>query len=148
MHNLRTTALAAGLMIALCATAASAQPAYITAAVANPARPAADTARDPLRKPIGMMVFAHVKPATYVLELIPGGGYFERIFSISSDHSGHLYEAVPVMGSADASPKSNGVAADPHFGNITELNMSAGGDVAKYAPYDLIWTSQGITTCT
>jgi predicted methyltransferase len=143
MQNLkRTAALAAGLMIALCATAASAQPAYITAAVANPARPAADTARDPLRKPIDMMVFAQVKPGDHVLELIPGGGYFERIFSGVVGPNGHLYEAIPVMGAADASPKSNGVAADPHFSNITELNMSAPGDIAKNAPYDLIWTSQ------
>src|SRR5665213_756029 len=106
MQNLkRAAALAAGLMIALCATAALAQPAYITAAVANPARPAADTARDPLRKPIDMMVFARIKPGDHVLELIPGGGYFERIFSGVVGPSGHLYEAVPVMGSADASPK-------------------------------------------
>ena len=143
MQNLkRTAALAAGLMIALCATAASAQPAYVTAAVANPARPAADTARDPLRKPVDMMVFAQVKPGDHVLELIPGGGYFERIFSGAVGPSGHVYEAIPVMGAADASPKSNGIAADPHFANITELNMSAPGDIAKDAPYDLIWTSQ------
>jgi predicted methyltransferase len=143
MQNLkRTAALAAGLMIALCATAASAQPAYITAAVANPARPAADTARDPLRKPIDMMVFAQVKPGDHVLELIPGGGYFERIFSGVVGPNGHVYEAIPAIGGSDASPKSNGIAADPHFTNITELNLTAPGDVAKNAPYDLIWTSQ------
>ncbi len=143
MQNLkRTAALAAGLMIALCATAASAQPAYVTAAVANPARPAADTARDPLRKPIDMMVFAQVKPGDHVLELIPGGGYFERIFSGVVGPNGHVFEAVPAVGGSDASPKSNGIAADPHFNNITELNMSAGGEVAKNAPYDVIWTSQ------
>ncbi len=143
MQNLKkSAALAAGLMIALCASAASAQPAYITAAVANPARPTADVARDPLRKPVDMMVFAQVKPGDHVLELIPGGGYFERIFSGVVGPNGRLYEAIPVMGASDASPKSNGVAADPHFSNITELNMSAPGDIAKNAPYDLIWTSQ------
>jgi predicted methyltransferase len=143
MQNLkRTAALAAGLMMALCATAASAQPAYITAAVANPARPAADTARDPLRKPIDMMVFAQVKPGDHALELIPGGGYFERIFSGVVGPNGHVYEAIPAIGGSDASPKSNGIAADPHFTNITELNLTAPGDVAKNAPYDLIWTSQ------
>jgi predicted methyltransferase len=143
MQNLkRTAALAAGLMIALCATAASAQPAYVTAAVADPARPAADTARDPARKPIDMMVFAQVKPGDHVLELIPGGGYFERIFSGVVGPNGHVYEAIPAIGGSDASPKSNGIAADPHYVNITELNMSAPGDIAKNAPYDLIWTSQ------
>jgi predicted methyltransferase len=143
MQNLkRTAALAAGLMIALSATAASAQPAYITAAVADPARPAADTARDPARKPIDMMVFAQVKPGDHVLELIPGGGYFERIFSGVVGPNGHVYEAIPAIGGSDASPKSNGIAADPHYGNVTELNLTAPGDVAKNAPYDVIWTSQ------
>jgi predicted methyltransferase len=143
MQNLkRTAALAAGLLIALGAATASAAPAFITNAVADPNRPAADTARDPLRKPVDMMVFAKVKPGDHVLELIPGGGYFERIFSVVVGPNGHLYEAIPVMGAADASPKSNGIAADPHYGNITELNMSAPAAVAADAPYDLIWTSQ------
>jgi len=143
MQNLRkTAALAAGLTIAFAAAAAQAQPAYITAVIADPARPAADTARDPLRKPVDMMVFAQVKPGDHVLELIPGGGYFERIFSGVVGPNGHVYEAIPVMGAADASPKSNGVAANPHYGNITELNMSAPGGIAANAPYDLIWTSQ------
>jgi predicted methyltransferase len=143
MQNLkRRAALAAGLTIALFATAASAQPAYITAAVADPARPAADVARDPFRKPVDMMVFAKVKPGDHVLELIPGGGYFERIFSVAVGPKGHVYEAVPSLGAADASPKSNGIAADPHYGNITEISMNAGGAVASNAPYDLIWTSQ------
>ncbi len=143
MQNLkRTAALAAGLMIALGAAAATAAPAYVTAAVADPGRPVADKARDPFRKPVDMMVFAQVRPGEKVLELIPGGGYFERIFSVAIGPNGHLFEAIPTMGSADASPKSNGVAADPHYGNITEINMSAPDAIASHAPYDLIWTSQ------
>ncbi|HZC16437.1 MAG TPA: hypothetical protein VE309_06735, partial [Caulobacteraceae bacterium] len=127
MQNLkRTTALAAGLVIAFAAAAAAAQPAYVTAAVADPARPAADTARDPFRKPVKMMVFAHVKPGEKVLELIPGGGYFERIFSGVVGPNGHVYEAIPSLGAADASPKSNGIAANPHYGNITEVSMNSG----------------------
>jgi predicted methyltransferase len=143
MQNLKTTAaLAASLMIAFAASAALAQPAYITAAVADPARPAADVARDPLRKPVDMMVFAQVKPGEKVLELIPGGGYFERIFSGVVGPSGHVYEAIPSLGAADASPKSNGIAADPHYSNVTEVSMNSGGAIAANAPYDLIWTSQ------
>jgi predicted methyltransferase len=143
MQTLKTTvALAASLMIGFAASAATAQPAYITAAVADPHRPAADVARDPLRKPVDMMVFAQVKPGEKVLELIPGGGYFERIFSVAVGPSGHVYEAIPSLGAADASPKSNGIAADPHYSNITEVSMNSGAGIAANAPYDLIWTSQ------
>jgi predicted methyltransferase len=142
MRNLqRTVALAAGLMFALGAAAPSA-PRYITAAVADANRPATDTARDGLRKPIDMMLFAKVRPGETVLELIPGGGYFERIFSVALGPDGHLYEAVPVIpGAADAAPKSNGIVHDPHYGNITEIAMSPEA-IARAAPYDMIWTSQ------
>jgi len=140
----KMAALSAGLAVALAAAAAPAAPAapkYITAAVADANRPAADTARDAARKPVDMMVFAKVHPGERVLELIPGGGYFERIFSVAIGPKGVLVEAIPTQGSADASPKSNGIAADSHYKNIGEIPMvpeaiSAGG------PYDLIWTSQ------
>ncbi len=143
MHALKpTAALAAGLALAVAAGAASAAPAYIAAAVHDSNRPAADTARDEFRKPVDMMVFAGVHPRERILELIPGGGYFERIFSVAIGPDGHLYEAVPVLGGApDASPKSNGVAHDPHYTNITEFKLTP-ANISGAAPYDLIWTSQ------
>src|SRR3984957_11238030 len=132
MQNLkRTAALVAGLTIALGAGAALAQPAYIASAVADPAPPAAGKRRDSARKPIDMMVFPQVKPGDHVLELIPGRGYFERVFSRVVGPNGHVFEAIPVLGAADASPKSTGVAADPHYANITELNMSVPANLAK-----------------
>src|SRR5580704_17030031 len=139
MQNLkRTAALAAGLMIALCASTASAAPKYITAAVADSNRPAADTARDPFRKPVDMMVFAQVRPGEKILELIPGGGYFERIFSVAIGPDGHLLEATPggAGGAPDVRARSNGISHDPHYGNITEVTLDANG-IAGDAPYDL-----------
>jgi predicted methyltransferase len=46
-------------------------PRYITAAVADSARPAADTERDASRKPAETLAFAGVKPGDWVLELAP-----------------------------------------------------------------------------
>jgi predicted methyltransferase len=140
----RTAAFAAGLcLVATAAAAAPSAPRYITAAVADPGRPAADTARDPFRKPVDMMLFAKVKPGERILELIPGGGYFERIFSVAIGPDGHLYEGVP--GGPEVAPdvrqKSNGISHDPRYGNITEISMNANG-IAGDAPYDMIWTSQ------
>ncbi|HLK23189.1 MAG TPA: methyltransferase [Caulobacteraceae bacterium] len=135
-------ALAAGLAVAFVAGAAQAAPAYVRAAIDDKNRPAADVQRDAARKPADMIMFAGIHPGEKVLELIPGGGYFERLFSVAVGPNGHLYEAVPVLpGAADASPKSNGIARDPHYANITEFAMNP-ANISGDAPYDVIWTSQ------
>jgi len=142
MHAFKHAAVAAAaLTIAATAGAATAAPAYITAAVNDANRPAADTARDAARKPVDMMVFAKVHPGERVLELIPGGGYFERIFSVAIGAKGVLVEAIPNLGTPDASPKSNGVAKDTHYTNIVEIPMTPYA-MQTGGPYDLIWTSQ------
>ena len=55
-------------------------PAYITAAVNDKGRPAADTMRDANRKPAETVAFSGVKPGDKVADFIAGGGYFTRIF--------------------------------------------------------------------
>lgn len=146
MPRLMSAAIAAVLAFgALAWSPALAQgtaPAFVTTALADPARPATDTARDVNRKPAALMTFAGVKPGDQVLELIPGGGYVTRIFSKVVGPTGHVYTALPAMGgAADARPASNGVASDPHYANVTEIPMTAEA-IAAHAPVDLIWTSQ------
>ncbi|HZZ89938.1 MAG TPA: methyltransferase domain-containing protein [Caulobacteraceae bacterium] len=141
----RYFAAAAAVVLASGATlaqAAGAIPANIAAAVASPSRPDADKARDEARKPAEVLAFAGVKPGEQVLELIPGGGYFTRVLSGAVGPSGHVTEAVPQVGGGDMSKNSNGVAADPHFGNVTEVAFTP--DMLGKTPgqYDLIWTSQ------
>jgi len=46
-------------------------PSYITAAIADPGRPAEDKERDANRKPAETVLFAGIKPGTTVVELIP-----------------------------------------------------------------------------
>ena len=121
--------------------AAPAIPPNIAAAVANPNRPQADTDRDAARKPGEVLAFAGVKPGEHVLELIPGGGYFTRILSGAVGPSGHVSELVPLRGGADMKASSNGVAADPHFANVSEGAFSPDA-IAKAGPVDLVWTSQ------
>ena len=41
------------------------------------------------------MTFAEVKPGQKVLELIPGGGYFTRVFSAIVGPQGHVYTVWP-----------------------------------------------------
>ena len=135
--------LVAACAAALAATAVAATiPPNIEAAVANSARPQADRDRDAARKPAEVLAFAGVKPGEQVLELIPGGGYFTRVLSGAVGPSGHVTEAVPLVGGADMSKASNGVAADPHFSNVSETPLGPDTFVKALSQYDLVWTSQ------
>jgi predicted methyltransferase len=122
--------------------AADVIPSNIAAAVASPNRPTKDTDRDAARKPAEVLAFAKVKSGEQVLELIPGGGYFTRLLSGAVGPSGHVTEAVPLIGGADMSKASNGVAADPHFTNVSEVPMSPESLAKAAGQYDLVWTSQ------
>src|ERR1700749_3700230 len=68
---------------------AAAPPAYIKSAVADSGRPDADKPRDEHRKPAETLAFADVKSGEQIGELIPGGGYFSRIFSKAVGPKGH-----------------------------------------------------------
>jgi len=54
--------------------AAPSIPAYITAAVADSARPAEDKQQDGDRQPAATLTFAGVKPGETVIEISPGKG--------------------------------------------------------------------------
>jgi predicted methyltransferase len=122
--------------------AADVIPSHIASSVASANRPSKDTDRDAARKPGEVLAFAGVKPGEQVLELIPGGGYFTRVLSGAVGPSGHVTEAVPLVGGADMSKASNGVAADPHFSNVSETPLGPDTFTKAVGQYDLVWTSQ------
>ena len=62
----------------------------IAAAVANPARPADDVARDADRKPAETLAFFEVKPGEVVFEFVAGGGYFTELLSRTVGESGRV----------------------------------------------------------
>src|SRR5688572_9127666 len=66
----------------------------IAAAVAAPSRPAEDRARDVDRKPAEMLAFAELAPGQVVGELLPGRGYFTRIFSAAVGPEGRVYAII------------------------------------------------------
>ena len=145
---LRHLTLAASVaFLAVTAAHAAAPPANIAAAVADSARPAADTQRDADRKPAEMLEFAGVKPGETVADLIPGGGYFTRLFSVAVGPSGKVI-AVATARAADApadapdrSAAARAIAADPHYGNVT-VDVVNLRQFSLAPPVDLIWTSQ------
>lgn len=132
------------IAFALAASAAREHiPANIAAAVADPARPEADRTRDANRKPAECLAFAGVKPGYRVADLIPGGGYFTRIFSVAVGPKGYVYAYLPSDLDAHLKKRSPvyAIAADPHYSNVSVIHAP----VAKFVTpekLDLVWTSQ------
>jgi predicted methyltransferase len=145
----RTSKLMAGII--LCAAAmqafAAQVPAYLSAAVADAGRPAADTDRDANRKPAETLAFAGVAPGQQVAELLPGAGYFTRIMSKVVGPTGHIYALVPAQSpdapanAPDFAARIKAVASDPAYSNVTVISEPF-GELKTPAPVDLVWTSQ------
>jgi predicted methyltransferase len=107
-------AVSAALLLAGAAPAATDPiPPAVAAALADPARPAADKARDEGRKAAEVAAFAQVKPGDKVADVFPGGGYFTRIFARIVGPTGRVYGVV-----REASKESDALAGDPAFPNI------------------------------
>ena len=115
--------------------------AAISAAVASPARPDGDKQRDAARKPAESIAFAGLKPGDKIVDLLPGGGYFTRIFSAVVGPKGHVWAAWP-QGVPDARTAAvKAIAADPAYANVTELEQPLAALKIPEAA-DMIWTSQ------
>ncbi|AVA14463.1 MAG: class I SAM-dependent methyltransferase [Sphingopyxis granuli] len=65
------------------------------AALADPARPAADRERDAARKPTELLAFAGVKPGQTVGDFVMGGGYLTRILAGAVGPEGKVYAFQP-----------------------------------------------------
>lgn len=141
---------AAGLsLIVLMAPAVQAakMPDFIAAAVADAHRPDSDKERDANRKPAETLAFTGIKPGEDVAELLPGAGYFTRIFSKVVGTTGHVYALVPAP-SADApadlpdfAARVKAIAADPNYSNVTVV-VEPFSQLKAPVTVDLVWTSQ------
>jgi predicted methyltransferase len=141
-RNFITSSLVAAACLAAGAAAEPASmPDYVRAAIADSNRPAADKGRDAARKPADMIAFAGLKPGDTMLEILPGGGYFTRIFSKVLGPQGHLYAAVPDPKSSDAEPAASQIAANVEYSNVTVVPLTT-DSLKSLPPLDAIWTSQ------
>lgn len=150
---MRTLSVAAGtLLVALAfsftaAQAAGKVPKAVAAAVADSARPDADRQRDADRKPGESVAFSGVKAGDKVVDLIPGSGYFTRIFSVVVGPKGHVYAVPPPKranapeGAPDPGAPVQAIAADPHYSNVSIIVARVTG-LTVPEPVDMIWTSQ------
>ena len=74
---------------------ASASAADYAAALADPARPEAERARDAARLPAELLAFAQVAPGEKVGDYIMGGGYLTRILAAAVGPTGRVYAFQP-----------------------------------------------------
>ena len=114
----------------------------IEAAVADPARPAADRARDALRKPAACLEFAGIHRGMTIAELFPGAGYFTRIFSRVVGPRGHVYEFAGKPRKPGEAVPVKAIAADPHYYHNITVAIWPVGKLPVPKPVDLVWTSQ------
>lgn len=129
---------------AACADAAPASNTPLLArALADPPR-AFQRGDDARRHPAELIALSGVRPGWRVLDLIPGNGYWTRIFSPIVGPKGKVYaiwpEAYGKLAKGDVE-KLKAIAADPHYPNVVVQEQPS---VELSAPerLDLIWTSQ------
>ena len=140
--TMKLAAFAAAVGLAGAAVAAVSP--RVQAALADPARPAADRDRDVSRHAAELMAFAGPRPGQKVADYMPGGGYFTRIFSAVVGPKGRVYATFPdFMAKFETKEVAavTGIAADPHYKNVT-LQTIPGGSFTTPEKLDLIWTSE------
>ena len=140
---IRPLTLALLLAVAASPVAAKQAPAPdYKAALADPARPAADRDRDAARKPAELLAFAGVKPGQSVGDFVMGGGYVTRLLAAAVGSSGKVYAFQPAEFIAFKKQYGDDQAAvDAAYANVDAV----GGPFAAPAfpaPLDVIITVQ------
>src|SRR3954463_368558 len=146
---MRHIGIAVALGAALISGCSKAEPARqfsqaaLEQALADPGRKD-QSAADERRKPGELIALAGVKPGDKVLDLIPGSGYWTRIFSKIVGPDGKVYAVWPqayaqfAIGNVRDMQK---LSADRYYGNIaTQVQPSA--VLSAPEPLDVVWTSQ------
>ncbi len=116
-----------------------------TTAVADPGRPATDTALDASRHPAEMVAFSRVKAGDKVMDVWPGHGYWTRLFSTVVGAKGKVYSYVPAEIAdfkSDPVGTAKAVAAEPGRGNVEEFSdpLAAPPPAELRNTLDVVWT--------
>ena len=145
--NLTVTIAAALLAATAVSTVALSQnrmavSANTKAALADAGRPQADKDRDAVREPAEMLEFAGIKQGTVIAEMIPGGGYFTRIFSKAVGPNGHVYAFNNPAAAGRPAPAIVAIAGDPLYKSNVTAVLAPLNDMKAPKPVDVVWTSQ------
>jgi predicted methyltransferase len=138
-----STAAGAQQTAATTAPAYTAAPGYISTAINDPER-ATDKKDDARRQIAAVMAFTQVKPGDAVLELVPGSGYWTRVFSAIVGPAGHVYTVWPDemdKFSAKSYTEWQSLVAAPHYKNVSLLKEPA-AHLSVPQKVDVVFTSQ------
>ena len=118
-------------------------PAYITAAIKDPARKD-DVSNDERRHLAKVMTFTGIKPGQKVLELVPGSGYWTRVFSALVGPKGHVYTVWPnemAKFAAKSLATWQDLVKKAPYTNVSLLQQPAAA-LSVPEPVDVVFTSQ------
>lgn len=142
--SLNSSILTASFLLGMTAPVhAAGAESVIAHALADPSR-TKDRKQDARRHPAALVALAHVARGHAVLDLIPGGGYWTRIFSRMVGPAGHVYAVWPnayaKLATRDVAALRK-TAAMPAYGNVTVVVQPQSLPTAP-TPLDVVWTSQ------
>jgi predicted methyltransferase len=116
----------------------------IAAAIASPDRPVADSSRDASRKPAELLAFSGIKPGDVVADIMPGKGYFTRLFGKLTGPKGKVFAVVPaefLSKNPKGADELNAIAAQPGLANVKVVATPTASMTVPQA-VDVAWTSQ------
>ena len=135
--------MACGLLAAHAASSASVISPPLAAALADPAR--GDVREvDARRHPGEVLALSGVKPGDKIVDLIPGQGYFSKIFSKVVGPTGRVYMLWPNEYAKEARPDPDvdrKLALQPGFRNLSVIEQPAAA-FAVPEPVDIVFTAQ------
>jgi predicted methyltransferase len=141
MNLFRTLAAGALSLGLLASAAATAEPAFITAALADKTRPQKALDLDATRKPAEVLSFAGVRPGDKVADLMPGAGYYTLLFSDIVGPKGHVYAVVPTEILKFGPRATEGITALQADHRNVSLVSPAINSFAVAEKLDMVWTS-------
>ncbi|PXV58754.1 Predicted methyltransferase [Dyella jiangningensis] len=119
-------------------------PSFVGLAIADKNRPEDDRALDDQRHPAAVLGFTGIKPGDVVVDLMPGRGYYTRLFSRMVGPKGQVYALQPTEMDKKA-PKGlisvRSFAGTEAYPNVTVL-VEPDTALKLPEPVDVIWTSQ------
>lgn len=113
-------------------------------AINNNTRPADDIARDGTRKPAAMIAFAKIARGQTVVDMLPGSGYFTRVFAQTVGPKGKVVALVSdqyAKAVPNAATDIEALAAEPAYANV-EAAVRNLGDIGAPGSVDRVWTAQ------